>query len=493
MYNRLNEGAKAKQHGQLALSKYRQIGAREGEAQALFCLTDALRVGGPDQQREAMEDAHAALGIIRALGQQYNVARAYNYVAMAADAQGNLPEAATLFEQALAAARNAGNMVLEPLMLMDLGATYRQLGARARALSFYEDSQARYEALGDQSRAAEIQANIGEILIKYGGAPDEGLRNVQNALAVFRKLGNRNFEVVAAQHTAEYFRYSGRHGDAERELNRAIAQSRERDLDFQIATSLVIRAKSRFDVADYATARELVIQALPNAQRKDARNARVLLARILLRLGDRSAAGDQLAIAAAELRTVNDAGLLPLLRLVMGELAYRVRPSGGGARHSSSRPRRYGWTTSRIRRALRRACTLGSSTPRPASQRVAARCWLSRSTRPSACATSRWPRGAAFFSRGSMSKNVVSMRRSACSTRSRLMTPHGQSVGSCAHKNATGEAARCLARATPQARETGAGRASHAHQPHGVSSRLVSPRLPESTRHPRDRSNDVRG
>jgi tetratricopeptide (TPR) repeat protein len=322
MYNRLNEGAKAKQQGQLALSKYRQIGAREGEAQVLFCLTDALRVGGPDQQREAMEDAHAALGIIQALGQQYNVARAYNYVALAAEAQGNLPEAATLWEQALAAARNAGNMVLEPLMLMDLGATYDNLGARARALSFYKDSQARYEALGDQSRAAEIQANIGEILIKYGGAPDEGLRNVQNALAVFRKLGNRNFEVVAAQHTAEYFRYSGRHGDAERELNRAIAQSRERDLDFQIATSLVIRAKSRFDVADYATARELVIQALPNAQRKDARNARVLLARILLRLGDRSAAGDQLAMAAAELRTVNDAGLLPLLRLVMGELAY---------------------------------------------------------------------------------------------------------------------------------------------------------------------------
>ena len=81
-------------------------------------------LAGPINRREAMEDAHAALDIIRALGQQYNVARAYNYVAMAADAQGNLQEAATLFEQALAAARNAGNMVLEPLMLMDLGATY---------------------------------------------------------------------------------------------------------------------------------------------------------------------------------------------------------------------------------------------------------------------------------------------------------------------------------------------------------------------------------
>ena len=322
MYNRLNEGAKAKEHGQLALSKYRQIGAREGEAQALFCLTDALRVGGPDQQREAMEDAQAALGIIRQLGQQYNLPRAYNYVALATEAQGNLPEAATVWEQALVAARNAGNIVLEPLVLMDLGSTYDDLGNRARALSFYKESQERYEALGDQLRAAEIQTNIGAILIEYAGAPDEGLRNVRNALAVFLKLGNRSWGVVGAQTTAEYFRYSGRHGDAERELNRAIAQSRERDLDNEIATSLVIRAKSRFDIADYATARELLLEALPNAPGRDARNARILLARTLVRLGDRSAAGEQLAMAVNQLRTANDSGPMPLLRLVMGELAY---------------------------------------------------------------------------------------------------------------------------------------------------------------------------
>src|SRR5678815_107743 len=322
MYNRLNEGARAKLHGQEALSKYRQIGARGGEAQALFCLTDALRVGGSDQQREAMEDAQAALNIIRELRQAYNLPRAYNYVALAAEAQGNLPEAAALWEQALAAARTAGNIVLEPLVLMDLGSIYDDLGSHARALSFYKDSRTRYEALGDQSRAAEIQYNIGEILIKYGGALDEGLRDVQNAVAVFRQLGNRNFEVVGAQTTAEYFRYSGRQGDAERELNRAIAQSRERDLDYEVATSLLLRAKSRLDIADYTKARELILEALPNAPGRDARNARVLLARTLVRLGDPFAASEQLAMAESQLRTINDAGLLPMLRLVKGELAY---------------------------------------------------------------------------------------------------------------------------------------------------------------------------
>jgi len=322
MYNRLNEGARAKQHGQDALSKYRRIGARGGEAQALFCLTDALRVGGSDQQREAMQDAQAALDIIREVRQAYNLPRAYNYVALAAEAQGNLPEAAAQWEQALRAARSAGNIVLEPLVLMNLGATYDNMGGHARALSFYKDSRTRYEALGDQSRAAEIQYNIGELLIKYGGALDEGLRDVQNAAAVFRQLGKRNFEVYGAQVTAEYFRYSGRHDEAERELNRAIAQSRERDLDYKVAKSLLIRAKSRLDVADYMKARELILEALRNAPGTDARNARVLLARTLVRLGDPSAAGEQLAMAESQLRTINDPGLLPLLRLVRGELAY---------------------------------------------------------------------------------------------------------------------------------------------------------------------------
>ena len=322
MYNRLNDGARAKEHGRQALAKYRQVGARAEEAQALFCLADTLRVGGADERREAMANARAALDIIRDMGLQYNLPRAYNYVALAAEAQGNLREAAATWEQALSASRNAGNAVLEPLLLMNLGSTYDDLGERARALAYYRDSQARYEALGDQARAAEIQANIGAILISYGGAPSEGLRDVENALAVFRRVGNRNFEVVAAQTTAEYFRYSGRHGDAERELNRAIALSRERDLQYEIATSLVLRARSRFDVADYTAAHELLLQALPNAPGRDARNARILLARILIRLGDLAAAGKQLEAAGDQVRSSDDSGPLPQLRLAAGELAY---------------------------------------------------------------------------------------------------------------------------------------------------------------------------
>ena len=48
----------------------------------------------------------------------------------------------------------------------------------------------------------------------------QALRDMQNALAVFQKLGDRNFEAFCLQLIAVYYRQAGRHADAERELNR---------------------------------------------------------------------------------------------------------------------------------------------------------------------------------------------------------------------------------------------------------------------------------
>ena len=44
------------------------------------------------------------------------------------------------------------------------------------------------------SDAAQQQANSAALRIEYGDQPEEGLRDMQNALAVFEKLGDKNFE-----------------------------------------------------------------------------------------------------------------------------------------------------------------------------------------------------------------------------------------------------------------------------------------------------------
>src|SRR5262249_43118177 len=149
-----------------------------------------------------------------------------------------------------------------------------------KAIGFLRQSSDRFDALGDQARAAESRFNVGAMLIAYGGGLDEGRRNVESAQAVFQRLGNRNFEIVAARATATALRYAGHHSDAERELTRAIALAAERDLDFQLATSRVFLAQTRFDIKDYAGARALLQQAIPKATARDADEARLWLARI---------------------------------------------------------------------------------------------------------------------------------------------------------------------------------------------------------------------
>jgi tetratricopeptide (TPR) repeat protein len=322
LYNRLNESASAKEEGERALSAYRALGNRGGEAQALMCLTDMLRLGDDKQRVEARRDAEAALKIFQELGYAYNVARAQYYIALAAEAQGRPAEAVAVYEKSLASARDAGNVVLEPLVLMNLGAMQGKLGKQSSALDFHQQSHTLYEKFGDEQRAAQNQANVGAILIEYGGRSEEGLRDVQNALGVFRKVGDKTFEMFAAKVTATHDRYAGRHAEAERELNRAIALAREWGMEREIPALMIAIARSRFDMSDYAAARENLLRALEDGSGKDSVEARILLGLTHVRLGQFDRAQADLSQALRDVQKGGDTGHLPLLDTAMGELAY---------------------------------------------------------------------------------------------------------------------------------------------------------------------------
>lgn len=321
LYNRVNESARAKDHAQRALTKFRALGARGGEAQALFCLTDTLRIGSVDDRRAARASADAALAMLQQLDYRYNLPRAYNYVALAAGTQGNRAEAVTYWEKALAAAIEAGNVVLQPRVLNNLGVTHEALGNRSRAVEYYQQSYTLNEALGDEVEAARNRANAGALLIAYGGDQADGLRDVDVALAVFRKVGDRNFEVFCLQLIAAADRFAGRHEEAERELNRALAIAREHDLDDKVVSLTVDLAQSRLELGDYAAARELLVQASTTGSGPKALEARIRLGQVAARLGDAAGAASELARAASDLQEGGDRMLLPLLELVTGEAA----------------------------------------------------------------------------------------------------------------------------------------------------------------------------
>jgi tetratricopeptide (TPR) repeat protein len=205
---------------------------------------------------------------------------------------------------------------------MNLGAMNVYLGRQSLALSYHQQSLALYERFGDERRAAQLRSNIGSILIEYGGKPEEGLRDVENAKEIFRKLGDKDFEVFAAKMTATSFRYEGRLADAEHELNRAMEVSKERDLTRWVPSLKVDLARVRFEQGDYSAAKPLLQQAIGDGSGRDSGLALVTLARVHSRMGDFANAQANLGQARTFVQQSGMTWLLPALYMADGELAY---------------------------------------------------------------------------------------------------------------------------------------------------------------------------
>ena len=321
LYNRANDMASAKKHGRQGLAKYIALEARGGEAQAHFCLADALRAGAPDERQEARRHADAALKIVEELGLKYNLSRAYYYVGLARAEEGNLAEGAAFWEKAANAAKSAGNRSLEPIVLMNLGVAHARLGNRQRAMEFYRLSSEAHQALGDEVRAAQVQINRAQLRIDFGDNPDQAVGDVKNALAVFLDQGDRNFEVFSRQALGSYYRYTARYEEAKEELNRARAIAGERDLKEDIASLTIDLARVHFDQNAYNTAMTL-LDTIGDGLGQHSLHAWIRLARTRIRLGDFVSARIVLRKALDDVAKRKETEYLPVLYMTLGELEY---------------------------------------------------------------------------------------------------------------------------------------------------------------------------
>ena len=333
--NRLNEGAKAREHGRAALTGYTAIGDRNGQAHALLCLADVLRTGAAQDREEAGRQAQEALQMLTEVGSTYNLPRAQYYVGLTTAIRGSMGGAAAWWEKAVASARTSGNRVLEPLLLMNLGVANMRLGNRLRATEYYEASSKLYETLGDEVRAAQQQANGAALRIEYSDDPAGGLRDLQNALAVFQKLGDKNFEVFCLQVIAAYYRQTGRHTDAERELNRALAVARERDLQDDAVSLTIDLARSQIEAGAYAAARARLIEVLGDGRGPFSTAARIHLGRARAAAGDAGTADADFNAARTEIENGADSELVPLLHVASGQVAYEYGRTAEGRAHFS--------------------------------------------------------------------------------------------------------------------------------------------------------------
>jgi tetratricopeptide (TPR) repeat protein len=317
-YLRRDELVRAREHAAAGLKNFRALGIPNGEAQALLCQADILRLGDATNRQDALEASFQALAIFDRLGEQYNAARANQYVGLTLGNQGRMAEAIQAWERALAGARDTGNVVLQAAVLMNLGVASEALGRHADGLRFYDQSSALNEKLGDEGEAARAQANAGAILVAYGPDPDDGYRRVQSAVAVFQRLGDRGFEVFGLRMVGVYQREGGLIADAERTFNRALAITRERGRQGATLGVTVEIARTAIAKGDYAAAARLLDSVVAEPRSREQAQAMILKARALARLGAVSEARAAFERAVRAVAEEGDQGSLPLLLVSEG-------------------------------------------------------------------------------------------------------------------------------------------------------------------------------
>jgi serine/threonine protein kinase/tetratricopeptide (TPR) repeat protein len=320
LYNRVGQLGRAREHGRAAVDAYAALSAPGGQAQGLMCLTDSMRVGNDRERDEARQVAETALEIVRSHEYPYNLPRAYNYVALALEAQGKLREAAAMWEQSLVANGSAMNRVLQPLVDMNLGVTYTSLGRRPQAVEHFDRSARGFESLGDRSRAAENQFNIGTLFVSYGRSAD-GFRLIADALEVFRRVPNHRFEVLASLATATHHLNSGQPKDAERELNKARSIAAQWDLTRETVPISIRLGQTYLASGQYESARNTLVKVLPQAMGREHVRALTYLGQTYIRLGDLPSARAALKELETTFQNDRDAALLPLTYVTRAALA----------------------------------------------------------------------------------------------------------------------------------------------------------------------------
>jgi tetratricopeptide (TPR) repeat protein len=321
LYTRTNESVRARQFGDRAQKAFATVGSSPGEAMALLCLVDNLRLGTPDERARAREYATRALKIFESLNLRYGLARAQHYMAMTAAAQNDLAAAAASWEQALVNAKAVGNTGLEATVYINLGVTYMRLGQRGKAVEYYTLSYQTAERRGDERRAAYSRANAGAVLIEFGDRSDDGLRFIEAAMRVVRNLDDKTFEVFCLQLMAAHARFAGRYDQALEGVRKAMALARERKLEERFPALLLDEARVLMETGRYVEARDRLDEAMASRVAQNLSEVLIERARVDARLGDVEHARDMLN-RARQLPESMAGDMLPRWHAATGEVAY---------------------------------------------------------------------------------------------------------------------------------------------------------------------------
>ena len=209
---------------QQALAIKREIGDRNGEANALIGLGLAYYSLG--QYQQAIDYLQQALAITQEIGDRHGEANALINLGQVYRALGQYQQAIDYLQQALAIKREIGDRNGEAYSLLGLGATYFALGQYHQAIDYLQQVLAITREIGDRNGEAYSLLGLGtayESLGQYHQAIDY----LQQALAITREIGERDGEANSLNNLGSVYRALGQYHQAIDYLQQALAITRE--------------------------------------------------------------------------------------------------------------------------------------------------------------------------------------------------------------------------------------------------------------------------
>ncbi len=250
----------------------RAIGDKNGLTQNLMSLGSFYLDHG--QNDKSLQYTNEALQIARDTGDQMAQATLLLNIGVAHFNKGEFQDALTYFQQAYDIRSRLNEDATEALH--DLALTNVQLGQYETAVSQYLKALEVQRAAGDKNGIALQSGDLGA-LFAVQGRYDAALKAQQEAVNIYRQLGDRTYTMAAALagygHTLSAV---GREDEGQKNIDEALKLAGEAKNDAISAEVFNYFGDSLFYLGNYAGARQQYQQALQLATKSNVREQAVL-------------------------------------------------------------------------------------------------------------------------------------------------------------------------------------------------------------------------
>ncbi|NMF58834.1 tetratricopeptide repeat protein [Pseudanabaena yagii] len=300
----LSRRTEALERYEAALAFYREIGARLGEANTLKAIGDVLQF--LSRRTEALERYEAAMAIYREIGARLGEANTLKAIGDVLQFLKRSTEALERYEAAMAIYREIGARLGEANTLKAIGNVLQFLSRRTEALERYEAAMAIYREIGERVGEANALQAIGNVL-QFLKRSTEALERYEAAMAIYREIGERVGEANALQAIGNVLQFLKRSTEALERYEAAMAIYREIGARLGEANTLqaiaVLEEDPVIGLASSQAALNLYIEI--GTKYSQARNLNYFTSKIQLKLGQKDKAISSLTLAAKLAQEIN--------------------------------------------------------------------------------------------------------------------------------------------------------------------------------------------